>query len=46
MNPDNPIEQIRAALPDAHIVETADGPISRPDLIAAVIREASARIDR
>ena len=42
--PESPVERLRVALPRAHIVETEDGPISRPDLIAAVVREAAASL--
>ena len=41
ITPESPVEGLRGALPHAHIVETEDGPISRPDLIAAVVREAT-----
>lgn len=34
--------RLQAALPHAHIVETEDGPINRPDLTAAVVRKAAA----
>jgi hypothetical protein len=33
------IPRVRELLPDARIVEAEDGPLSRPDLQAAVIRE-------
>ena len=41
IQPESPVERLRRAFPHAHVVETEDGPISRPDLIAAVVREAS-----
>jgi len=44
ISPVSPLERLRAALPHAHIVETEDGPISRPDLIAAVVRNATASL--
>lgn len=44
ISPVSPLERLRAALPHAHIVETEDGPISRPELIAAVVRKATASL--
>ena len=41
MSPGRPLARTRTLLPDAHIVEIEDGPISRPDLTAAVVREAT-----
>jgi hypothetical protein len=32
------------ALPEARIVHLEDGPVSRPDLTAAAIRELTARV--
>jgi pimeloyl-ACP methyl ester carboxylesterase len=40
MAPGRPLDQVRAALPRAHVVEADDGPLSRPDLTAGVVREA------
>jgi pimeloyl-ACP methyl ester carboxylesterase len=40
-NPWFPVDQaerMRRALPEAHVVEVEDGPISRPDLTAAIVR--------
>ncbi len=40
-NPWFPVDQAdrtRRALPEAHVVEVQDGPISRPDLTAAIVR--------
>ena len=42
MSQGHPMEHMRAMLPDAHIVQLEDGPVSRPDLTAAVVREATA----
>ena len=42
-NPWFPVDQaerMRAALPDAHVLEVEDGPINRPDITAAVVRAA------
>lgn len=39
LSPGRPMEHMRTMLPDAHILEVEDGPISRPDLTAAVVRE-------
>jgi pimeloyl-ACP methyl ester carboxylesterase len=36
--PDAAIDQTRKLLPEAHIEEIEDGPVSRPDLTAAVVR--------
>lgn len=36
------VTHVRALLPEAHIIDSDDGPISRPDLSAAVVREAAA----
>jgi pimeloyl-ACP methyl ester carboxylesterase len=46
MSPGHPMEHMRAMLPDAHIVELADGPISRPELTAAVVREVTESLAR
>ena len=42
--PGRPMPQLRAGLPKAHVVEIEDGPISRPDLTAAIVREATAAL--
>ncbi|HEX6714267.1 MAG TPA: alpha/beta hydrolase [Thermoleophilaceae bacterium] len=42
--PGRPIPGLRERLPEAHFVEIEDGPISRPDLSAAVVREATAAL--
>jgi pimeloyl-ACP methyl ester carboxylesterase len=39
------VARVRARLPQANVVETADGPISRPDLTAAVVRRATGASD-
>jgi pimeloyl-ACP methyl ester carboxylesterase len=44
ISPESPVERLRGLLPHAHVVETEDGPISRPDLVAAVVREATASL--
>lgn len=44
ISPDRPMQRVRALFPDAHRVETEDGPISRPDLTAAVVREVRATL--
>jgi pimeloyl-ACP methyl ester carboxylesterase len=44
-NPLSPRELLKSArdlLPDAHIVEAEDGPISRPDITAGVVRKITA----
>jgi pimeloyl-ACP methyl ester carboxylesterase len=41
---DRALTRLRARLPEAHIVETEDGPISRPDQTAAVVREVTASL--
>ena len=38
-------DRTRELVPDAQVIELDDGPITRPDLHAAVIREASGRAD-
>jgi len=40
--PANVTSATRALLPDAHLVELEDGPVSRPDLTAAVVRRVTA----
>ena len=44
VSPGRPMTRMRALFPDAHLVEVDDGPISRPDLTAAVIREVTATL--
>lgn len=44
LSPGRPMPHLRAELPEAHVVEIEDGPISRPDLTAAVVREATAAL--
>jgi pimeloyl-ACP methyl ester carboxylesterase len=39
---DEQLARVRVRLPHANIVDVADGPISRPDLTAAVVRRATA----
>ena len=44
-NPLSPCELLKSArelLPKAHIVEAEDGPISRPDITAGVVRRLTA----
>ena len=44
-NPLSPRELLKSArdlLPEAHIVEAEDGPISRPDITAGVVRKITA----
>jgi pimeloyl-ACP methyl ester carboxylesterase len=41
---DRSLARLRARLPEARIVETEDGPISRPDQTAAVVREVTASL--
>jgi pimeloyl-ACP methyl ester carboxylesterase len=38
------VTHVKALLPEAHVVDADDGPISRPDLSAAVVRDATADI--
>lgn len=48
-NPWFPVDQadrMRRALPEAHVVELENGPISRPDLTAAVVRRVTGRGSR
>jgi pimeloyl-ACP methyl ester carboxylesterase len=40
--PDAAMDKTRELLPDAHIEEIGDGPVSRPDLTAAVVRRVTA----
>lgn len=45
-NPWFPVDQadrMRATLPDAHVLEVDDGPISRPDITAAIVRRVAGR---
>ena len=44
VSPGRPMTRMRALFPDVHIVEVEDGPITRPDLTAAVIREVTATL--
>jgi pimeloyl-ACP methyl ester carboxylesterase len=39
---DEQVARVRARLPQANVVDAADGPISRPDLTAAAVRRATA----
>jgi pimeloyl-ACP methyl ester carboxylesterase len=39
---DEQLARMRARLPHANVLEAADGPLSRPDLTAAVVRSATA----
>ena len=44
-NPWFPVDQadrMRRALPEAHVLEVEDGPISRPDITAAIVRGVAA----
>jgi hypothetical protein len=41
MSPDDAVKRARELLPQAHIVEVEDGPISRPDITAEVVRHAT-----
>ena len=42
MSPDDAVKRARELLPQAHIVEVEDGPISRPDITAGVVRHVTA----
>ena len=44
MSPGRPMKHVRAMFPDAHIVVLEDGPMSRPDLTAAVVRDVTATL--
>lgn len=36
------LQRARELLPEAHIVEAEDGPISRPEIVAGVVRKITA----
>jgi pimeloyl-ACP methyl ester carboxylesterase len=46
MSPGEAVRRISEALPEAHLVQVDDGPISRPDLTAGVIRKITAALTR
>ena len=38
------LDRARELLPEAHLVEAEDGPISRPDIVAGVVRKITAPV--
>ena len=44
LSPRELLKRARGLLPEAHIVDAEDGPISRPDITAGVVRKITARL--
>jgi hypothetical protein len=38
------LDRAQELLPEAHLVEAEDGPISRPDIVAGVVRKITAPV--